>query len=480
MRHTPAMSASSSEHLSEASIPVSAPPASRPVAEGLGAGPRRFLTFAFLNVISWQCIMGPPLVLFARKLAMPPAWVGLLISFLGLSMVFVAITTGLVARFGPKRLMLVSWLLRDLVASSVFLVPVVLAQGRTHAAWYVLAGATMGFCALRAVGVAGWFPWLHELIPDSQRGTYFSRETLVVHGVNVAVLLGQGLLLSGDPQIGRFVLVYGIGIAAGFLSLAAMARVPGGRRPAVAETPAAETVSYRAAFGDRRFMLFVAVVSVCFSSVSWLQASLVLFMRDALALPSMTILAILSLGSVGTMATINSWGRFADHSGSGRAMFKTLGTHGLVALFFLALVPGRAWTVPALVPAVALSVVFSAAFFMAANRAMLGFVPAANRIAYSNIWVVGTSLAVGLTPIAAGCAIDLFGMSGFRVCFVLAGAAGLAGAVGARLVVPDGAPLDADVSRLLNPVMPLRLLARIFWITVGSERGFISGPSRPR
>ena len=265
---------------------------------------------------------------------MPPAWVGLLISFLGLSMVLVVGTARLVARIGPKRLMLVSWLLRDLVACSVILVPVVLAHGRTHAAWYVLAGSTMGFCALRAIGVAGWFPWLHELVPASQRGTYFSRETLVVHGANVAVLVGQGLLLSGDPRIERFVLVYGVGIAAGFLSLVAMARIPGGRTlPRSLMSPAADSGSYGAALRDRRFMIFVIVVSLCFSAVSWLHASLVLFMRDALGLPSTTILIILSLGSIGTMVTINSWGRFADQNGSGPAMFKTLGTHGLVAFF---------------------------------------------------------------------------------------------------------------------------------------------------
>lgn len=42
----------------------------------LPAAPRRFLYFSTINVISWQCLVGQPLVLFGRALDMPPGWVG--------------------------------------------------------------------------------------------------------------------------------------------------------------------------------------------------------------------------------------------------------------------------------------------------------------------------------------------------------------------------------------------------------------------
>ena len=461
------MGAVTPETASDRRLTRSNPADSPVVPAGLGPGPRRFLVFSALNVVSWQCIMGPPLVLFARKLDMPPSWVGLLLSFLALSMVLVVGTVGIIHRFGPKATMVGSWLLRDLVACSVFLVPWALSQSSSHTAWYALAGSTFGFCALRAFGVAGWFPWLCELIPASQRGTYFSRETVAVHGANVAVLLGQGVLLGSSPTVARFLLIHGIGIAAGLLSVVAITRIPGGKRLPASAVPARGFASYRLAFGDHRFVVFVLVASVSFSAVAWLHAALILFMRDAVRLSPATIVVILSIGSVGTMATITSWGRFADRCGSGRAMFKTLIAHGVVALSFLALLPGAAWTVPALFPAVTLAVVFSAAFFMAANRALLGFVPAANRVAYSNVWIVGTSLAFGLTPIAVGLAIDAIDMAGYRICFAVAGVTALAGAFGSRLAVRDGEPLRADLGRLLNLVLPLRVLARILWITLG-------------
>ena len=41
----------------------------------LEPAPRRFLFFIVFNVVSWQCLIGPVLVLFARKIDMPPSWV---------------------------------------------------------------------------------------------------------------------------------------------------------------------------------------------------------------------------------------------------------------------------------------------------------------------------------------------------------------------------------------------------------------------
>jgi hypothetical protein len=124
----------------------------------LPSAPRRFLFFPAINVISWQCIVGQILVLFARTLDMPPTWVGLLIACLPLSMLLVVVTVPLVEWLGPRWILTWGWLLRNLIATSVFAIPWAQAHWGQAGAWQVLLFATVGFCAIRALGVGGWVP----------------------------------------------------------------------------------------------------------------------------------------------------------------------------------------------------------------------------------------------------------------------------------------------------------------------------------
>ncbi|HNT90018.1 MAG TPA: hypothetical protein PKL84_19295, partial [Candidatus Hydrogenedentes bacterium] len=114
---------------------------------------RRFLYFNFFNVISWQCVVGPAMILFARKIGMPASWVGFLISFMPLTMILVLFTVPLVNRLGPKNVMMKGWLSRNLIMSTVFLMPLAVRFWGPRAGWYVLTGATLGFCIVRAVAV---------------------------------------------------------------------------------------------------------------------------------------------------------------------------------------------------------------------------------------------------------------------------------------------------------------------------------------
>lgn len=399
-----------------------------PILSGLqelDPAPRRFLLFIVFNVVSWQCIIGPPLVLFARKIDMPPSWVGFLISFTPLSMLLVVITGLLVTRFGPKRVMFITWTLRNLVACLVFAMPWAMARWGTAAGGYVLMGATFGFCLMRAVGAGGWFPWLHEVVPETQRGAYFSSEAAIAQMLGVIVAIFQAWVLRGDPGPDRFIAIYAAGIAAGFFSTYWMCRVPGGRGAAEPVTIRSDMASYRRTIGDRVFVRFVVVASLCFSTTSWLGAASVLYLRDALGISSRVIMIITALGSLCIMLTIRHWARFAERNGSAQAMHLSLAGHAAASAAFLLLWPGAAWSVWLVAPLMVVASVFGAAFWMTTHRAMLGLVHATDRVGYSNLWTVGTSLMLGLTPIAAGFVIDHGGLWGFRICFLAASIGGL-------------------------------------------------------
>lgn len=433
----------------------------------LDPGPRRFLLFIVFNVVSWQCLIGPVLVLFARKIDMPPSWVGFLISFTPISMVLVVATGLMVMHWGAKRVMFVGWMLRNLITCIVFTMPWAMQHGGGRMAWYVLMASTLGFCLMRAVGGGGWYPWLHEVVPEAQRGAYFSCDAGVTQLLNVVVSVAQALILQGDPGLYRFLVVYGIGIVSGFLSLALMYRVPGGRGVEGPVSLQRDLASYRRAIADRPYILFIATASLCFAAMSWFAASAVMFMRDALDVSSWKIMMLTAAGSIGIMFTVRHWARFAEHSGSGPAMALALTGHAVTSLLCLTLVPGTWWSVYALGPIIVLSSVFGSAFGMMTPRAMLSYVKASDRVGYTNLWTVGTAIALGVVPVLVGMVIERGGLWGFRACFCIAGASGIACAIALRRVVHDLGAAEHATPPSVWIAHPTRALGMLVIVTLG-------------
>ncbi|HEX71855.1 MAG TPA: hypothetical protein ENN65_00850, partial [Candidatus Hydrogenedentes bacterium] len=265
----------------------------------LSNAPRRFLFFTAFNVVSWQCIVGPAMILFARRMDMPASWVGFLISFMPFSTLLVVFTAPMVARFGAKRLMFTMWLLRNLVMCVVFLMPWALSKGDPRLGWYLLMGATLAFCIFRALGSGGWFPWLHEVVPPTERGAYFSAEAASTQLVNVGIILAQGAMLIGEPGVKRFLYIYAVGVTAGLMSLLWMSRVPGGAGFGAEVRLFGAFEAHRRAAADRPFLVFVLLAALCFSCTAWFGSAYVLYLRDALLLTPKRVMLLTATGSVG-------------------------------------------------------------------------------------------------------------------------------------------------------------------------------------
>ncbi|HOE66390.1 MAG TPA: MFS transporter [Candidatus Hydrogenedentes bacterium] len=438
----------------------------------LDGPPRRFLLFIAFNLVSWQCIVGPALILFARKIDMPASWVGFLISFMPLSTILVVITSKLVTRLGPKRVMLSAWFLRNVIACTVFLVPFAMATRGVHAGWYVLMGSTLAFCLTRALGAGGWFPWLHEVVPARQRAAYFGTETSVGQLLNVAVSFMLAMVLKGDPSIWRFLSVYATGIFTGLVSLAWMARVPGGGVSRGEASRDGNIASYRSIYRDKGFMRLVLISSLCVSCISWLGSSIIMYLRDILAFSPALIMTLTAIGGCSVLATIRSWTRYIERSGSGKTVFLLLTGHSIAAIACLGLWPDSAIIphVPIVVAVIVATSICSAAFGVAVNRAMLDRMDPQRRVTYTNVWTVGTALGWGLTPILAGHVIEIWGIWGFRACFLVSGCAGIVCAWGSRRLIAE---MQEEASGAVRHAGALRrlvaALAEAVTVTAGLE-----------
>lgn len=442
-----------------------------PIVSSLGEldkGPRFFLYFIAFNVISWQCVVGTTMMLFGRKIGMPESWVGFLSSFLPLSTLLVLLTGLLVSRFGPKRVMMIAWMLRNLVACLVFTMPLAISAYGLRSAWYVLMASTLGFCLMRAIGGGGWMPWLHEIVPEKQRGSYFSAEAAVSNLLNIIVTFAQGLVLGGNPGVGRFLVVYGIGIASGFASLLWMHRIPGGGSQInTLRAGGGAYRSHRAALSDRAFMVFVAFAALCQSGLAWWGFASILYMRDALRISPEHILYYTAAGSGAVMLSIRYWGRYADHAGSPHGMAMSLFAAACMSIAYLFLRPGMAHLHVALAAVVIPGAVFFAAFWITSNRAMLGYIEPEDRIGYANLWTVVTGMSVAMPPILAGQIIHRLGLWGYRVCFLIGAGICLSCAIGALYVVRKEREFEFPWRQCPLYELPFRFVYSVARISVG-------------
>ncbi|MFA6498446.1 MAG: hypothetical protein WC256_13890 [Desulfurivibrionaceae bacterium] len=435
----------------------------------LPSPPRLFLIFTAVNVFSWQCIAGPAMVLFARALNMPPAWVGLLLSFLPISMLLVVFTVPLVEWLGPRKLLLWTWLARNVLSLSVFLVPWAISRWGETGGWQVLLFATLAFSLIRAVGVGAWYPWLHEIVPRPLLGSYLSIEAAMSQVIIIALALGMALILGLGQGLGRFFLIYAAGIGAGFWSVQLIRKIPGGERVVATDFGlSGRSPSLRQALADQEYRRFFVLAMLGTASVMWLNAASVMYLRDMLFYAEAKIMLLLAAGGIGVACTVHFWGRAADRFGSVPAMIQLLAAHALLAFCWWGLLPGGRLTGLLAVPVIVFTTIFNGAFTMVSASGMLCRVRDEGRVAYTSLWILGVSTANGLPPILAGLLIDYWGMAGFRLCFLIAGCIGLAAAgFMFGLSTEEGKPPLHELRQLIQPSQPLRSLARVFWITLG-------------
>jgi hypothetical protein len=449
----------------------------------LSPAPRAFLFFSIVNLASWQCIVGQVLVLFARSLEMPAGLVGLLISFVPVSMLLVVMSIPAVEFFGPRKLLITCWLLRTIVISSVFLIPTVTAHYGQHAAWLMLLLAVLTFSLVRAFGVGAWYPWLHEIVPRDNFADYFSSETIMVQGANILLAVAISQVLAHVSGQASFFVVYGAGVVIGLFSVGLLFFMPGGRQGPKLASGERRYASFYKAFADRPYRQFIIVISVAFSALMWVGSSAIMYLRDIMLFADGKIMFITALGSIAVALSVRSWSNRAERKGGNRVMARMLFLHAAATLCWFFLVPGGPFSFVLAVLALVGSMVFSISLSTVAARTMLGLVKDEGRIGYTSLWIIGVSLANGIPPILAGQLIDHLGILGFRLCFAISIL--LAGVVSFLLkrlpeegVLPDLSYLDM----LVRPLQPVRWMGRLVWMSLGfGERPAIpSGESPPQ
>lgn len=438
--------------------------AGEPSFKSLPPGFHNAYWFATFNALSFQIVLGSPMVLYAKTLGASATVLGIIVSLLPLLVIFQIPAAQYIPRVGFRRFVYAGWGTRVLFIFAIALVPLTgsfLTPG-TQLALILLF--LFAFNLSRGISSCAWMPWITSLVPENIRGRYLARDAACVNIASVFTCLLAALLLGGfsgrPPQPWQFAALFAFSAIMGAASLNFLKQMPD--VPVPPEPPRADTrVPWLAMIRYDPFQrLLVAMV---FWAVAYggMQAFPVAFMKAAVNLPEGHILLVMAVSFVGGLCSLWFLGPRLDTLGSKPVMSFCCFIYLLVLLGWI-VISGRVLA-PNLVLLGLLQYLmglFAALINMAATRLAMATVPTMGRNHFFAIYAVATNVTQGVAPIAWGLMIDAIGdyegvglgISWNRYSLFFAAVAGvmlLGLAATRRLREPKAASLEALVRELL-------------------------------
>lgn len=428
-------------------------------------------TFQVFNTISFVIVIGMPMVLFFKHLQVSATVLGIVMALPALLNTLQIPAAQIVERVGYRAFVLRGWTARSFVilgmAGVAALPEKIDATTRVALMLFML----FVYNASRGFSVCGFLPWLTQLVPESLRGRYLSRDQMATALAILGTMIGTAALTHASTGRWAFVGVFFVAFLAGMASLYFLRRIPDVPVPA---TPRAGRgpVPWKEMLLHPPFLRLVVynlVTLIAFggSNVCWVQV-----LRELYGFHDWHFLGMMAMWSAGNAIALWGFGAVADRVGSK----PLLGASGIIVAGHFVLwsaVAARAveptlWVVILLQATAAIGI---ALYTLPNTRLVMAVVPEMGRSHFFALFSVVTSLTAGVFPILWGIGIDslagwktswgVWEWNQYSVCFVaVTGVYLVAQIFRGRLVEPKAMKTDVFLHELLVKT-PSRALTRL-------------------
>lgn len=364
--------------------------------------------FSFFNAVSFQIVLGAPVILFAKSLGASSFVLGTIAALTPLLNILQLLAARFLHRVGYKRFVLSGWGARTFFTFCIAVLPLLPGLSIPTRLGLLIA-ALFCFNLLRGFSAGAWLPWLTALVPAPVRGRFLSRDNAFMHLGCLAALLLSAWVMTGSVDADEYAAVFGIGLLSALVSLWFVRRIP--------EVESAEdrkqsgvAVPWGAMLRFSPFAKLLWFTTIYMTVIGSLGVFTVEYLVVRGKFAESTILLLSAWSFVGALAGLAITAPRLDATGS-----KPWLRHGLVIMalvilgwFFLAsgLLPG--W--PALVAALNFFGGLAGAIFGVANtRIMMGSVPAMGRNHFFALFTVVSGLGLGGAPMVWGAMLDTLG-----------------------------------------------------------------------
>lgn len=417
--------------------------------------------FAAFNALSFQIVLGSPMILYAKSLEASATVLGIIAGMMPLLVIFQIPAASHINRIGYRRFVLAGWSTRVLFIFGMALVPLAgtfLNQANCLALLLVLL---FGFNLSRGISSCAWLPWITLLVPEDLRGRYLARDAAVQNLASFATFLISAMVLSGATQAWQFAVLFTFSAAMGAVSLLFLKRIPDVPTPNEEKPKSTTGVPWLAMAGYppfKKLLIMVVAWSVAYGGIT---AFTVAFLKAHTGMSEGEILLICSVAFLGGVSSLGLMAHRFDRVGSKPVLGVACGGWLLVLGGWVALAGGLF--------SARLPVVLALQFFMgllaalanmANNRLAMAIVPPMGRNHFFALYSVISNVTLGLAPIAWGVLIDAVGAhhptwaglewNRFTVFFAAAAVAyAITFALSRRLDEPKAASLEELLREIL-------------------------------
>jgi len=196
-------------------------------------GRERFLWFVRINTLSYSCLADSIIILYAIKLGADDFLVGMMSSFIFLTMPLMIFGKGIIQRVGAAHAYGISWLFRNLFAASMILVPFAIGLTNRVIGLALLVFSSFGFFAFRSIGFTANTPLIGEITDKTNRGNFLSKMWLQFTLFNLAALLVLMFVLKHSETTQTFQFIIFSGVIFGIWGALLVYRMPESSNPKI-------------------------------------------------------------------------------------------------------------------------------------------------------------------------------------------------------------------------------------------------------
>jgi MFS family permease len=413
--------------------------------------------FQFFNAVSFQIMMGAPIILYAKSLGASSTVIGIIAAFTPLMTIFQLPAARFLDRFSYRDFVLAGWGLRTVLIFVVAAIPLAAFLDPASKTAVLLAVLFL-FNLLRGISTAAWMPWMAALIPETRRGRFLSLDQIFMYAGALVSLAASAWALADKVDNWEYSLVFLVSAIGGALSLIFIKRIPGVESAETIKRGSAK-VPWKAMLGYPPFLRLLAFNVLFMVVLGSLGVFTVEFMRDVVGLDASKVLVLSGFSFVGALVVLPFLGMAVDGMGSKPVMRVATGVFtAMIGGWFLlssGVLPPAAALIMTLTFGTGMA---SAAYNLANVRIAMATMPEMGRNHFFALFTVITSLGLGAAPVVWGLTLDAIGtfeaVTGaftwkrhsiyFLVLFVLAAASVFV----VRILVesPPGPPPDSSLT----------------------------------
>jgi MFS family permease len=364
--------------------------------------------FSLFNAISFQIMMGAPIIVYAKSLGASSTTLGIIAAFTPLMTVFQLPAAQHLHRYGYRQFVLMGWGMRNVLVFLVAGIPLARFLDDT-AKLAALLALLFFFNLLRGISSAAWLPWTVQLIPEEVRGRFLSVDQFFMYFGCLLSLLMSALVIAVPVSTGDYALVFLISALGGAVSLSFIKRIPEVHTPEAMQL-SSQPVPWQAMLAYapfRELLIFNLIYATVIGSLSVFAIE---FLRDHSHFAVNTVLNLSALSFLGALAVLPFSGWMVDSVGSKPLMRAAIGLFAIVTAGWGLVAANVLPNSSTLVALLNLGAGVASANFNLANvRITMATMPKTGANHFFALFTVITSLGLGGAPVAWGLILDAIG-----------------------------------------------------------------------